>query len=787
MTSINLFIITASFLGNLITISDNTSTPSVESNIKGIKTNNIKNTETSTNKVAFIPARYLSLGPILKHTLGLSEFEKDFGQAKKNSCCPYYIGNKEFKTSSTHIALDSIWDITSKKDIWTETGSTKGFILNSKGVPTPLSTGAISPYLDVEGVSYIQLNGFSGFFKNTDYGYLTFYDKTKTKISVIGSAQISNGKPYELSDVFGLKYIRFTSYAYNESTEGVSVYTFIKLQEKKHTEDRRPKAVVQNEYLAKNHIDFENLNTGNVLNSSGNYRGLSTGVITNKIKISSGSSYMVINGNEQISIEKKSAYIVFKAANDSVLSVKSYSDGIRNGRILKIPQPSASNLTTFVEMTMRLTDEKINECSVFFLKSADEKIVSSTGQVFGNSFDYEENELLVPSEIFALKNEPFSIFSSAMFRKYGKEKDADISLNYTDGNRFYTKKTLEALEVSKDVTGKFLIRQHDLFNKVLYKDLTIKVIDPSEVNGIISWMAIGDSLTEGNNGNDLSPYYQAKELLASYGVIVNDFGTYYNSNKGIDLIYEGRGGWRYRTFVGLESKYAGLNLGIPTDSKSDNIPKNEHPFLYMASLKDLEEFPEWCFNFTLSDSYNVSYAENPYLGDYYIFNPEAYFEKRFKGNRPDIISIALGTNEWYVQQSIYNGFDLPKIKECIAWMITRLREAAPSSKIIVIPYHQIGFVRHLDWEDYAYPLAEYTTKIVEDMRENGDANIHTLPLYCLDDPYSVIREINGTENISHENTIQIGNSSNNVHTMDYPGNNLDVYKRALVACVLNIM
>ncbi len=675
----------------------------------------------------------------------------------------------------------------SKQNIWTENGFTAGYILNSYGIPSSYSTGAISPYLDVADCSFIQLNNFCGFVEKTDYGYLVFYNDTKEIIRVIGSAQILNGQYYDISEITGLKYIRFTSYAYNETIEDVSVYAFTKLPEREKVEYSTKKALPQKETGIKNYVDFENLKRGAVLISNGSYRGFATGVITNKIKIPSGSSYMVINGNEQISLEKKSAYIVFKAANDTILSVKSYADGIRNGRIFKIPQPSASNPTTFIEMTMRLTNEKINECSVFFLKSADEKIVGPTGQIFGDSFDYEENQLLLPSEIFVLKNEPFSIFTSGMFREYGKEKDVAISLNYTDGNRFYTKKILEALEVNTNVTGKFLIRQQDLFNKVLYKNVTIKSVDPAEVNGTISWMAIGDSLTEGNTGNDVSPYYQAKELLASYGVVVNDFGTYHNNSKGITLEYEARGGWRYRTFVGLESKYAGLEISIPADSKSDSIPKNQNPFLYEASAKDLKEFPEWCFNFTVGDTYNVSYAENPNLASYYIFDPKAYFERRFDGSTPDIISIALGTNEWYTQQSIYNGFDLPKIKKSIDWMLNRLRASAPSTKIIVVPYHQIGFVRHLDWEDYAYPLAEYTTKIVEGMREQGDKNIHTLPLYCLDDPYSVIREISGSKNLRVQNSIQIGNSSNNVHIMDNSGNNLDVYSRALTACILNIM
>lgn len=721
--------------------------------------------------------------------------EIDVFEPKKKSTNNTEIDNHHFQKlnffgakegiNPTQTLYDSIWDLKSKRDLWTEIGQTKGFILNSSGKPVLFPTGAISPYLDVEGVSFIQLKGFYGFFKNTDYGYLTFYNKMKEIVGVIGSAQITNGKHYDISEILGLKYLRLTSYAYNESIENISVYALDKLQKSK-----KNKSINVSEskgFFVKNHIEFDNLNAGKIFNSSGKYSGLSTGIITNKIKIPSESSYIMVNGNEQISLEKKSAYIVFKADDDTVLSVKSYSDGIRNGRIFKIPQTSLSNPTTFVEMTIRLTDEKIKECSLFFLKSSDQKIVDSTGHVFGDSFDYEENELLLPSEIFTLKNEPFSIFTSGMFRQYGKEKDVAISLNYTDGNKFYTRKILEALEVSKDVTGKFLVRQNDLISKVLYKDVTIQAVDPSEVNETISWMAIGDSLTEGSSGNDVSPYYQAKQLLASYGVIVNDFGTYHNSNKGIDLEYEGRGGWRYRTFVGLESKYAGLDLNIPTDKKSNNIQKNENPFLYMASSKDLKEFPEWCFNFTKGDTYNVSYEENPNLSSYYIFNPEAYFEKRFNGNRPDIISIALGTNEWYVQQSIYNGFDLPKIKKCIVWMLTRLRTAAQSAKIIVIPYHQIGFVRKLDWEDYGFDLAEYTTKIVEDMRASGDSNIHTLALFCLDDPFSVIRQINGNTNVSDQNGLQIGNSSNNVHIMDYSGNNLDVYKRSLTTCILNIL
>ncbi len=697
--------------------------------------------------------------------------------------------NSDTKTNyfKQNIKIETIppsLDVASKRNIWLESKPIKGFIFNSAGIPTPFPTGSISPYFDVANFTYLQLNGFCGFLNNESYGYLVFYNDAKIILRVIGSAQIVNGDYYDMSKISNLKYVRFTSYAYNDIGENISVSLFKKIEEK------APKKRYANNVLKKNfsnHINFQNLTRGKIIVADGSYQAKNSGIITNRIKIPDNHSHMIITGNEQISYKAKSAYIVFKGKNGAILATKSYLDGIRNGEIFKIPQPSLSNPITHVEMTMRINNERIYDCAIYFLESADQKMVLSNGKIVGNSFDYTKNPLLVPSHLYALKNNSFSVFPSGMVRKYGKEKDIEISLNYSDGYRYYTKKVLEDLKLSKTVTGKFLIKQDDFLDKVLYKDVEINVIDPAEVEGTISWMAIGDSQTEGNSGNQASPYYNAKEQLKEYGVVVKDFGTYHTFNQDINLEYEARGGWRYRTFVGLESKYNNEELKIPKDTVSNQILKNENPFLFEASKEELEAFPDWCFNFSLSNKYNISYKENPNLGSYYIFNPQTYFDNRFNGDRPDIISIALGTNEWYIQQSIYNGFDLPTIEKSIRWMLKRLREAAPLSKIIVVPYHPIGFTRRLQWEDYAYQLAEYSTKVVEEMRENGDNRIYPLPIYCLDDPYSVIRDITDSKYISENNTLKIGTSSNNVHSMDYQGNNLDVYKRALVACILNIM
>lgn len=390
-------------------------------------------------------------------------------------------------------------------------------------------------------------------------------------------------------------------------------------------------------------------------------------------------------------------------------------------------------------------------------------------------YDYTNNYPILPSDIFINTNsisKGTAIYKSSLFQKFINNILPDIQL--VSDNVVMDLKDPSYIK-SSDVgaTARLLINKQLVDNTILYKDINIRKFDSATKTGILTWMSLGDSLTEGGAGFTSSPIFLITQKLATLGVTVQGTGAIQRTNGAITQRYEGRGGWRYRTFVGLEPKFSGLNQKIASPTKNVwiegtdgtiNDIKSFNPFLYEATAQDKIDYPQWCFNFVEgSNSENVSYAQNPSLGTYHIFSPARYFSERGI-TIPNVISIALGTNEWYLGG--YSAWDLTKILNCAEWMITRFLSAVPTTtKLLIVPCNNMPLTREVEWQEKASILTSAILKIIEN-KKITNTNIFGLSIFAHGSRQMAYNLELTNSNLSINNTTKLGIVDADVHILN---------------------
>lgn len=432
-----------------------------------------------------------------------------------------------------------------------------------------------------------------------------------------------------------------------------------------------------------------------------------------------------------------------------------------------------------------------------------------------SNIDIKDNLPVFPPHLFLLSDRKVPLYKNSLMTKYDASiSDIDINIK-SDATAVNGRKVYEVGEPTYFDTNDFgsdatmFIQRSKELGKLIFRDMKIFHKDTSALSGkTFKLMALGDSLTQGTfsggtakDGWRTTPPCMVAQGLMGYGVSTQFIGsmvrTYYNeAGQPVTLRYEGRGGWRYRTYVGLESMYAGVNQ-YPASSQtkheyvegvdgSINEIKQQNPFLYPATAQDLTENPEWCFHFVDGNTvYNKSYAEDSTLGDYVIFDPVRYFTMR-QIDIPDVLTIALGTNEWYLNE--YGGFDNAKATSCAAFMVKQFRKVSSAMKIVVIPMNNFPTSREYDWENYCMPLCSNIIEMCNNMIAAGDDNLYVCPIYAQGSRKLGYNGTVGTSsNITDINDVKEIEIDNNVHVLyENDDSNYD-YKDALVACVANLI
>lgn len=412
------------------------------------------------------------------------------------------------------------------------------------------------------------------------------------------------------------------------------------------------------------------------------------------------------------------------------------------------------------------------------------------------NYDVSNNPIVIPSNLYLRSDKDVVLYKNSIFTDlFGEIEKCDVLIRtIVDGKRkFIELKEPTYLGISSlGDSAKLVVSRQNEINNLIYKDIAIKKKDVSTLDGrTVKILSFGDSLTEGIDWSN-TPICMLADELSAIGVTTTMIGTlardYTKNGQTIRINYEGHGGWSYRAAVGMRALY----MHVPdsytkhewvegVDGTMDQIKAN-NPFLYEATESDLENYPQWCFHVDTTRNANcLSYADNPNLGTYWIFNPAKYFSER-DIDIPDVITIAFGTNEWHLMISEYNN---ALATSCCKWMVQRFASACPNAKIVVIPMNNLPASLEPEWKLYAMPLCSNVIKEIEALNNN---NVVICPIYAQGSRVlGFDNTIGSATDISSINNVKRIQISNNVHMMYVDDDSNDDYAESLAACVINVI
>lgn len=449
---------------------------------------------------------------------------------------------------------------------------------------------------------------------------------------------------------------------------------------------------------------------------------------------------------------------------------------------------------------------KIEPLATDSLGAAKEYTDSKFDNLEVGQYNYLENLPILPPQLFLRSDKPIFLYRKSMISSLANSQGFGVTLTSMGEKR----KVIDIQEPTAigyddidNVSTKFVVQQFNAINKMVYKDVKVyKVLVDTLIGKVVKIMSLGDSLSEGVGKWTGTPVCMLATILRALGIEVHFVGSLVREmmNKGVaeKISYEGRGGWRYPTLIGWESQFAGLNQIIPTDQTkskwelgvdgaSMNDIKINNPFLYPATAQDLIDYPEFCFHFVVGNTQlNKSYAEDKTLGTYHIFDPSRYFTLR-NIEIPDILTMAFGTNEWYL--NAYGGFNVDKATKSFEFIVRRFRQAAPDLKIIVIPAQPLMPGRDEQWRTQYSILCSSIMKAAESKIAAGDNKILVCPLYAQGSRFwSFDKFVGIPAELTTYNSVKEGVMDLNVH---YNDNNDDEsnndHAEHLAACALNAM
>ena len=247
------------------------------------------------------------------------------------------------------------------------------------------------------------------------------------------------------------------------------------------------------------------------------------------------------------------------------------------------------------------------------------------------------------------------------------------------------------------------IDDKDIKNRIIYKDC--KLLYTEQTSGkSIKALIIGDSIT--NRG--VAAF--TKKSIENLGSTLDTFGTL---NNKFNAKGEGREGWKWSDFIGRSTTVAGNRIEPMETGTSGNLYKN--PFVRIATSEDYQNHPKHCYRNTGSSN-ELSYEDDSdKTGVFYIFDFD-YYLKRWgdeKPNIPDVITIALGTND-VSRENVNNIIDNA------VFMIQRIKEVLPNVKIAIIPSPAWGVNTSDDTYD---KVIQYIFNVISTFKDEANVDV----------------------------------------------------------------
>ncbi|MCF6442019.1 SGNH/GDSL hydrolase family protein [Pseudoalteromonas luteoviolacea] len=320
-----------------------------------------------------------------------------------------------------------------------------------------------------------------------------------------------------------------------------------------------------------------------------------------------------------------------------------------------------------------------------------------------NDFDEYENRLLVPARLFFVEDVELPIFTRSLFAQYKQSSLDEMNVfltpsdeaKLTRGAKHYlnlrSDRYLLSQEVGKNGEIASVRMTHTSNPNARYHcDFIVSSAPRDKLRGQAKRaLLIGDSLTEVGMSKALKDKMQRE-----YDCSIDVVGTY-SSTHTEGVRSEGRGYWSYRSFIG-KCNFTGARHSIPQSGVSIT-GKWQNPFLRIATSEDLMQKPDFCFAFTGSVK-EKSYADDPNLGAYYIFDFAHYLQSH-SVDIPDFLTIALSTNDINLHRDEYTQDErMFFMEQGLHHMLSSIKKVVPNCKIGVVPApmsaaSQAGFER----------------------------------------------------------------------------------------------
>lgn len=357
-------------------------------------------------------------------------------------------------------------------------------------------------------------------------------------------------------------------------------------------------------------------------------------------------------------------------------------------------------------------------------KIADNSITNSkieTGYYIPNDFEETNQRIIFSPHLFLLKNKTLPIYKSSIISNSEYKKQNNLR-TYVFSEKIdqtpIIKSFDDELELSESNTSNSMkiTMRSEVVNAWYSCDVTRYITDPSLKTQQPKILSIGDSLTNRN------VIQYAKDKLLEVGITSTHEGTITNlpSIKG-----EGRESWSFANFIGRDNQYGtvGTNQILPLLSGSVSTLR-QNPFIKIATTQEKTDYPNWCFRNT--GSFNeLSYAEDTdKTGDFYIFDFEHYITNH-SINVPDIITIALGTNDINKSFVSYNITGINSCRLGLEIMLKRIKQYLPNVKIGVIPSPAWGEADR--WRDHVSKWIDFS---ILDTQNYNLTDVYVLPVWA---------------------------------------------------------
>lgn len=393
-------------------------------------------------------------------------------------------------------------------------------------------------------------------------------------------------------------------------------------------------------------------------------------------------------------------------------------------------------------------------------------------------------KFLVPDNIFLVKGRKLPFYRDSMFLEDSKNRlrNWEISMNtITSNHEGLCNLFSESINIAGENVGSSIdisVRKPGVTWPYYGKIVDVMTVDASTKSGMsVKVLEIGDSITNRNIPK------LTKDILSSYGIIPTMLGTIENigGEKG-----EGRENWTLSNVLGWENVWGRISDGhfiTPTDNTSTNIYQN--PFLKLATSEDKLNHGDFCFRSTGAIK-ELSYTEETdKTGSFYIFDFYKYVNTNLSGEIPNVVTIALGTND---ATKGYTGY-YPDVTspvmlntrywKALNFIITNITTYYPSIKIGIVP-------QYVRFDDYMWQDESYATiliqKTIENIREKGNSNIDVVGVWMNINRYY---SSNGKSRSTLDSIMDVDTVSNNGDTLHFDEIGKNSIANSLACFIMN--